>query len=45
MEGYNGLFADNFWRACETELHTQVIDMDIWTLFKRTKDMYILPGT
>ena len=44
-DAMNRPFADDFWKACETELETLVNGMETWTLVKRTKDMQVLPGT
>ena len=44
-DAMNGPFAEDFWKACETELDTVVNAMETWTMVKRTKDMQVLPGT
>ncbi|KAL7523621.1 hypothetical protein ACHAWF_000598 [Thalassiosira exigua] len=41
----NGPFADDFWKACETELETLTEDMDAWDLVDRTPDTKVLPST
>ncbi len=41
----NDPFAEDFWKACGTELNTLVNDMERWTLVKHTKDIHVLPGT
>ena len=44
-DAINGLFTDDFWKACETELDTLVNGMETLILVKHTKDMHVLPGT
>ena len=44
-DAMNDTFADDFWKACETELDTLVNDIETWTLVKHTKDIHVLPGT
>ncbi|KAL7526938.1 hypothetical protein ACHAWF_001981 [Thalassiosira exigua] len=41
----NGAFADDFWKACETELDTLVNDIGAWEIVDRTPDMRVLPST
>jgi hypothetical protein len=40
-----GPFADEYWRAMETEMETLEVEMQSWELVRRTSEMNVLPST
>ena len=41
----HGPHADEYWKACETELENLETDLGCWDLVRRTADMKVLPST